>query len=1026
MNSASCTNYTVIHLIDGILIRLHAVRPEWKYRHGGPRQWLYVAEPKTSFEVELAQVATTLSDPSFPPSEERVKGGGYRLPDGTVTMVPPPPKLESGAALPAPKPGQVHHSVDWRLLHILSGLRAVLLVLVDSCGSCAQSPDFVGNQPWTDSIAVIKAMRSWSEEDFVPNAKYWKDWPLARLLKQQLPNRPPSWKYGPMACLFTGETGRYWNRIATYDTTRPDSFVFYRAAFGLSQSKRGFAAVPRSFVKRSLEKHARQLSTPPTSDPDMESARIFAETFFEGFRIPDILKSLPDIEGTLRACVENPRHAGGAREFLRHLARKHHGMLDSYPVSYSGLASVLEETPEALPVYVKTREPLVRMIEISPGVIVEEHGLPPLSPEDWRVLVNNHSPQNAREYLPPGVQDAVDRLIDSEPEATNFPTCKVAEVLEPLKVRLITAMDALRTHVARPLQAALWRYLRASPVFALIGEPISEDLLQDLCARHLADGGGSNDPWASGDYSAATDGLDIRFSRLVIEVVLSKLRTEDKWLAPFLASILDQQIITYPAWAKLPAILQKNGQLMGSVLSFPVLCLANFFAFIQSRPNAAAILRSRRLMDRQPVLINGDDILFRATEERYKVWLSEIAKVGFVPSVGKNFFHPRFFTVNSVPIEYLPSPTPYQFWSQFSWADMEEIAAPWNINQAPRISIRGFLNVGLLTGQAKLTGREALGALPLAGWHAGSVLEALNPLQAHKWFLHYHLEEIQRQTRFGSTTLNIFAHPLLGGLGFQIPVGVEPRFSPEQRRIARALFLSASASYEGQESRFELDSLLFLESRTAAPLSSLGNRRRRVEVELYPTGTPLPEGYSPFTDSTGVQPLAMVHDLPSSEDDLPTIARCRLSSRRIRQLIHRFDDTVDLHPLELMTQFPYTPVRVTRSELIADKGVVIPEERPFSKVYSMEIPFQDVPVPEAAEEPVLPKVYEPEDWETATVSLRVINPIVAPYVPPPLSPEERYRRMEGRRRQVLSREQNARNRGMIYARSALEQSYFEI
>jgi len=999
-------NYYVIHLIDGVLDRLHAVRPEWKYRHDGPVQWLFFLEPKTSYEAELVQLATVLSDPLFPPSEE-FRDGLYHLEDGSTSLIPPPARLASGPPLPRPRQGQISHSVDYRLVQAFSGLRSVLLVLIDSCGSCAKDPDFIGNQPLTDSITVLKEMFLWSEENFVPNAKFWKDWPLARFLKNPLPPVPSSWTRSPMSSLFSGETGKYFNRLATYPSDRDDSFLYYRAVFGLAQSKRGFAQVPTSFVKKSMLKHSKQLSTPPSSDPDLVSVRQFAKTFFAGFRIPKIFSSLPSLEGSTKASVESSRQNGGAREFLRHLTAEYHGVsVDS--------------------------DHLVRMFNPNSSQVFEERGLPPLSAQDWRVLAASYTPAKSRSYLSPRVQEQLLKLQQSHPEINSLPTARVAEVLEPLKVRLITAMDAVRSHVSRPLQRSLWKYLRSSPIFQLIGEPVSESIIHGLVERHRLFGGGE-DPFVSGDYSAATDGLDIRVSKVFLDVILENLDPEDLPFRDFIASVLLEQVLIYPTWTKISPVIQKNGQLMGSVLSFPILCVANLYAYTMSLPNAEQILLSRRLMDRLPVLVNGDDILFRSSDAHYKKWNQEILRVGFTQSVGKNFRHHRFFTVNSIPIEYRPPVSPYLFWKDWSWADMEESSIPYYIGQTPRISIRGFLNVGLLTGQAKLTGRDSLGALPLSGWHAGAVLEALNPSQAHRWFLKYHRSEIQKQTRFGSITLNIFAHPLLGGLGFSVPLGVEPRFSPEQRRIARSLFLSASYVYEGQESEYKLDSLLFLESDLSTPLSSLGRLNRRVNVELYPIGTPLPEGYEPFVDASGVQPLAMVHSSPVDEEaSMGLKARCRLSSNRLKKLTKRFGlELVDLHPLDKMTEFPFTPVRVTRSTFISVEGQNPNNaskfiERPFSQVYCQESPFQDISTPLPDAELVIPSSV-PEDWETEEITLVVVRPPVETPVVPVIrtSSVPLPKNREGRRRRVLNKEREASNLGLIYRRSALEQSYFE-
>jgi hypothetical protein len=219
-----------------------------------------------------------------------------------------------------------------------------------------------------------------------------------------------------------------------------------------------------------------------------------------------------------------------------------------------------------------------------------------------------------------------------------------------------------------------------------------------------------------------------------------------------------------------------------------------------------------------------------------------------------------------------------------------------------------------------------------------------------------------------------------------------------------------------------------LESDLATPMSSLGRLNRRVNVELYPVGTPLPEGYEPFVDKTGVQPLAMVHSPPVDEEESMGLkARCRLSSNRLRQLTKRFGmDLVDLHPLDKMTEFPYTPVRVSRSTFIPVEGqnpnnASLFVEKPFSKVYCQESPFQDISTP-------LPDVElniqssVPEDWETQDISLVLVSHQSSPStVAQPASS----RNHEGRRRRVLDKERNATNRGLIYRRTPLEESYFQ-
>lgn len=1056
-------NFSVLQAIDGILGRLTAVRPEWKHRHGGPRQWCYIAEPKNSCESELARHTTALSAPDFPASEKPVvvqpdvKPGLYdeEFPPGnywevmgpggvpTLTPNPPPPRSTTGRLLPRPKPGQEVYSVDWRMNQVLHGLRAYLLVLIDASGACARDEDYVQRLPASDSFSVVQHMRSWTLEDFVPNAKYWKDWPLARFLRNPLPPRPASWTAGHTSPLFSGETGRFVHRLATYDTDRPDADFYFRAVFGISQCKRGFAEVPPSFVKSALLKHSRQLSTPPGDwDSEIEDRVLaFGRRLFRDFRPPsDLLAAASLLEGTPKASAESSRQFGGSREHLLDLAALSQSLARGFARDDQELRDLLErryprasesmdleedsdeeeaEAEDPLQAHHLPQLPhlgreawgedlLLSMREVAPGVVVEDRGGPPLDRDALLRLTEIWTPDVQRHFLPQNSEKLVWELEKVDRVATSLPVARVAAVLEPLKVRTITAMDGLLTYLAHPLQRSLWRYLRSFPCFRLIGETISEDAIHQLVESHRRFGGSPDDSFVSGDYSAATDGLNIHFSKALWDTLEERLEAEGYTPreCALLRSVLMEQVLVYPKGFRLPATRQRTGQLMGSILSFPFLCAANLFAYMDARPDFHQLLQDPKAIYRLPVLINGDDILFRTSPSDYERWKTSVARVGFSLSVGKNFIHRRFFTVNSVPITYRRAPTPTEFWRGWSWADAEDSGLPFFVSQVPEIKILGYLNVGLLTGQAKLTGRESLSALPLSGWYSGSVHGAMRPHQAHRWFLRYHLSEIRRQTQFGRVTLNIFAHPLLGGLGFPVPPGVEPRFSPEQRALARSLYLSALRTFEGQESEYELDSLVVLES-DKAPVPLLGNIPRRVTVELYPEGSPLPEGYEPFQDRSGIYPLPMTRSWVverESPDPSPRSALCRLPLSTLRKLASRYRN-VGLHPVEEMTSFPFIPVRVSRRT--ADpvyegkrrpggrgikRRVVDYVPRALVPVYIPPCPLQDVPPPEpwippfhdSSDEELIPPKSLVEDWESADVELILRDRLdVGGVIPPP-------------------------------------------
>jgi hypothetical protein len=258
------------------------------------------------------------------------------------------------------------------------------------------------------------------------------------------------------------------------------------------------------------------------------------------------------------------------------------------------------------------------------------------------------------------------------------------------------------------------------------------------------------DSWVSGDYAAATDTLDIRHTKAAFEASLA-CDTESN-LSPryqeLLRSVLYEQGIHYPEkllkrhGASLEPAQQVTGQLMGSTQSFPILCTVNLCAYWKSLEEYTG--RKFNLAD-LPVLVNGDDILFRCTASFYKIWLKNISDVGFELSLGKNYVCPDYLTVNSVLYHY-------------------QVKKDQLGNDTARFSLQGYLNPGLLTGQARATGREGTQRVPLWDYFNTVVAGALNPERAHMRFIHYYRDEINQLTRYGK--FNLFVSPLKGGLGF--------------------------------------------------------------------------------------------------------------------------------------------------------------------------------------------------------------------------------------------------------------------
>lgn len=134
---------------------------------------------------------------------------------------------------------------------------------------------------------------------------------------------------------------------------------------------------------------------------------------------------------------------------------------------------------------------------------------------------------------------------------------------------------------------------------------------------------------------------------------------------------------------------------MGNVLSFPILCLINLTGFLVSaekfvnwvQPQELSDLslhdkltwdllteffdyspdgkrrlkKDRAMFNKLPVRVNGDDILFQASNMFYQVWSDTLKDVGFQKSVGKNYYSEFFFTVNSQ--IFIPGRAPKPGWT---------------------------------------------------------------------------------------------------------------------------------------------------------------------------------------------------------------------------------------------------------------------------------------------------------------------------------------------------------------------------
>lgn len=305
----------------------------------------------------------------------------------------------------------------------------------------------------------------------------------------------------------------------------------------------------------------------------------------------------------------------------------------------------------------------------------------------------------------------------SSEKSIAIPAC----ILEPMKVRVITKPRALQYAPLQCLQGRLWRRLAKHPsqVFRYTGEPVTEESLSDFAMSCRWRSGAK---FVSGDYSAATDNLKGSVSLVLAEILFGGLRgrhgsypelvqrimksltggsiqygsvqpPRDDWLYK-LARAEDPQARAFlSCWkSQLPAdIEQQNGQLMGNVLSFPLLCLANLCCFWLAVEEYEG--RNVSFRELPPVRINGDDILFMSPDDRfYQIWAQWAARFGFELSVGKNLVSEDLMQINSAMFRTVLR----KFEPQLLGKDeLVECSYLLGIREVP------FVNFGLITNRKK-------------------------------------------------------------------------------------------------------------------------------------------------------------------------------------------------------------------------------------------------------------------------------------------------------------------------------------
>jgi len=177
--------------------------------------------------------------------------------------------------------------------------------------------------------------------------------------------------------------------------------------------------------------------------------------------------------------------------------------------------------------------------------------------------------------------------------------------------------------------------MRRDKVYELIGGTPVHLALHDLSLE-------KGQRFVSGDYESATDRIHLHYTKYAAREMLKRTtfsfpnNTEiftdpliRNWIERLVEHSFDSIFIGEPDNVVL------RGQMMGHILSFPLLCIINKAASSISLPP-----------DRW-IKVNGDDVLFPASRREYELWELHTKHVGLKKSVGKNYYSRDLAMINS-------------------------------------------------------------------------------------------------------------------------------------------------------------------------------------------------------------------------------------------------------------------------------------------------------------------------------------------------------------------------------------------
>jgi hypothetical protein len=215
---------------------------------------------------------------------------------------------------------------------------------------------------------------------------------------------------------------------------------------------------------------------------------------------------------------------------------------------------------------------------------------------------------------------------------------RVHPICEALKVRIITKPQS-HSYALKPLQLAMFSALSEFKCFDVchkqdlksgMGHVRTDDTLDlnDYLVR------ADDEVFLSGDYTSATDDMNIH----IYKEICSEIGKHLPSLAELIQWEADSHQIDFSPSSGIASIRQETGQLMGSLLSFPILCLVNAFTICKATNTSLDNVRAQ---------FHGDDVAAVIKPSEYQIWKNCAAEVGLTLSQGKNYVSTKFVSIDS-------------------------------------------------------------------------------------------------------------------------------------------------------------------------------------------------------------------------------------------------------------------------------------------------------------------------------------------------------------------------------------------